>query len=560
MAGQCRSAARRWRLVVWIVLLWAATTPGLGSAPEHDVPQLAGITLMPLEGGGLEACITLDSDQRPMEGFLEVGVKVDGFFVDGQAVWVGLDGQERICLTLQTPPGVALEVHAAWTHMGRQYLLGEAHWPQRIRIGIMDTGRRQLYHSQAQFNAAGPLVLEGLEGTSHHRVQGPLQVEPDEYGSIVVKLAQGEQLLFPEGVKLFSPAAALIQLPSIQRGEWRPFVPAYRGFFEITARPEGLLLVNEVTLEEYLYQVLPSEMPVGWPLEALKAQAITARSFAVVSAQNSRYRSLGFHVDDSHSFQVYNNSAESARANQAIDATAGLIMRSLHTGQPVQGFFYSTSAGATACASTVWGGQGSPYLQFRPLSEDVPEDGWGSEEEADAWLRHNEVTGFDERSPYFRWEVTLSQEQLRASVRRAVGRDPGPIRDLTVVERGPGGNVMLLEVQGDQQTLLIEGDYPIRQALSPRGVPLTLNNGDVETNLGVLPSSFFTVDGQRGAAGLTAVTLYGGGSGHGVGMSQWAALGMAEAGFTAKEILLSFFSDIELAPVTGIYRSLENTF
>ncbi len=559
MAGPWRMAVKGWWLFGCFALVLLIGSSPIQAVTEHDVPLLAGVLLTPLEGGGLEACITLDSGEQFMEGFLEVAVKIDGLFVDGQAVWVSLRGLERVCLNLQTPPEAELEVHSAWTHMGRQYMLGEAHWPQRIRIGIMDTGFRRLYHQRVQFDAAVALVLEGMEGTSHHRVRGPIVLEQDGH-RVVVSLADGTQLVFPEGLTLFTVDESLVRLPSIERGAWRPFVPAYRGFFEVTSHADGLLIVNEVALEEYLYQVLPSEMPVSWPLEALKAQAITARSFAVVSAQNSRYRSLGFHVDDSHSFQVYNNSPESARANQAIDATAGLILRSLHDGQPVQGFFYSTSPGATACASTVWGGRPTPYLRFRPLSDAVPEHGWQAENDVDAWLRDDAVPGFDERSPYFRWRVSLTQDQLRSNLRRALGRDPGRILDIKVLERGPSGNVMLLEVAGQQQVFLLEGDYPIRQAFSPRGASLTLNDGQVETGLSVLPSSFFTVADDRSQNELRGVTLYGGGSGHGVGMSQWAALGMAQAGLSAQEILLRFFSDIELAPVTGIYRSLENLY
>jgi len=543
------------RLAIALFLCGALAAWAAGAHGSN--PTIERFHLTPLQGGGLEACLTLDGGETPMEGLLELGVSVDGRFVDGQAVWAALEGREQFCVYLQTPPEAELRVRAAWSAQGRQTLIGEAHWPQRIRVGIMDTDFRSLYHDTVKLSSQEPLIVEGFDGSSHYRLAGPLSIEPEADG---VGIVSGEERYrFAQGVKIQSQADSLLRIDSIRRGNGQ-FQPKYRGFLEIRPEQGGLLLINEVSLEEYLYQVLPSEMPMGWPMEALKAQAVTARSFAVVSAQNSIYQVKGFHVDDSHSFQVYNNSPESARGREAIDATAGMVLKSLHDGRPVQGFFYSTSPGVTACAASMWGGAGNAYLQPQPLSDQYPEDGLERERDASQWLRDHGIDSYDQHSPYFRWQVELDERQLLESLGPVLGKDLGTLEELTIARRGESGNVMRLAIEADGRAFVIDGDYPIRQALAPGSTAIELQNGQEERGGSALPSSFFTVDVKRSGSGISSVVIHGGGRGHGVGMSQWAALGMAEAGYSAEDILTTFFTGIEIAPVTGIYRRLENPY
>ena len=140
-----------------------------------------------------------------------------------------------------------------------------------------------------------------------------------------------------------SGGRGLLQIDSFQRGESTRFFPCYRGRFELTVAGEDtFLVINEVSLEDYLIQVVPSEMPVTWPMEALKAQAVAARTYAVAQAVYSRQGHLGFHVTDSTNSQVYNNAPESARATQAIWETDGQILVNPE-GTVTSTYFYSTS-------------------------------------------------------------------------------------------------------------------------------------------------------------------------------------------------------------------------
>ena len=131
--------------------------------------------------------------------------------------------------------------------------------------------------------------------------------------------------------------------------------PSYRGFFEITATSTGdkLELINEVDLEEYLYQVVPSEMPASFGLNALKAQAVAARTYALGDYLGDRFAKDGYFVLDSVMSQVYNNSAENALTTQAVQETKGVIMYS-KDGSLVDARYYSTSGGFGASKHQVW--------------------------------------------------------------------------------------------------------------------------------------------------------------------------------------------------------------
>lgn len=135
--------------------------------------------------------------------------------------------------------------------------------------------------------------------------------------------------------------------------------PRYRGTIEIAAASEalagtegGLLLVNELPIEEYLYSVVPSEMPVSHGEEALKVQAVCARSYAYQQLLANRYAKYGAHIDDTVNCQVYNNAAETQSSVYAVKDTYGKIMQ--YGTQAVNAFYFSTSAGHTSSIEEVW--------------------------------------------------------------------------------------------------------------------------------------------------------------------------------------------------------------
>ena len=112
---------------------------------------------------------------------------------------------------------------------------------------------------------------------------------------------------------------------------------------EVKAEEGGLVLINELYLEDYLKKVVPSEMPASYEKEALKAQAVCARTYAYRQIQGNAYGQYGAHVDDSTNFQVYNNISTSERTDQAVNETCGQML--FYNDKPIEAFYYSTSCG-----------------------------------------------------------------------------------------------------------------------------------------------------------------------------------------------------------------------
>ncbi len=145
--------------------------------------------------------------------------------------------------------------------------------------------------------------------------------------------------------------------------------PSYRGQMEFLRTEDGIVAVNEVLLEEYLYSVVPSEMPATYPFEALKAQAVCARTYAYGRMEHAGYPQYGAHVDDSTSYQVYNNVLEQESTTTAVKETYGQLLRT-ESGSLAGTFYYSTSCGVGSDAN-VWKTEEAPtltYLKGKSLS------------------------------------------------------------------------------------------------------------------------------------------------------------------------------------------------
>lgn len=131
--------------------------------------------------------------------------------------------------------------------------------------------------------------------------------------------------------------------------------PLYRGEMLISPSKKSsssVRVINVVKVEDYLKQVVPSEMPQSFGVEALKAQAVAARTYALSDFMKNRYKSEGFHVKDTTESQVYNNQKENDDANKAIELTAGEVL--LHNGKPVDAKYFSTGCGFGEAANYVW--------------------------------------------------------------------------------------------------------------------------------------------------------------------------------------------------------------
>lgn len=351
----------------------------------------------------------------------------------------------------------------------------------------------------------------------------------------------------------------------------------YRGAFMITPRA-GLL--NVIDVESYLCGVLPAEVGANWHNEALRTQAICARTYVLKQSMNRAEK--GYDVVDTDADQVYKGAGvETAKTNQAVASTAGEV---LTYGKDLAiTYFHSDSGGHTADISDVWG-TNYPYLKGVP-----------------------EIVNY--KSPVSSWNAKISAQRIQNAVKKVTGDDIGEISEVQVSEVDDGGRAVTMTFIGSNGSKSMKASQ-FRTAVSPREIKstmLTPSGGAFKVDNKATPSGIvtpqktqasdtaLTFEEERGLAKMASegvftstelidmlsnprklkkyyqtgigrvgkksepakkprnkygysvekagndFIFYGRGWGHGVGMSQWGAMAMAEQGYTAEKILAHYY-------------------
>ena len=405
-----------------------------------------------------------------------------------------------------------------------------------IRVLLMDTGFKGVFHPAADLvlNSAADLEYEDAGGRmAEERLEAGAQltVEPDsgylKHGRMVITPDE------PEG----------ITIRSIERSQG---APVCSGSLEIKGTDHGLVLVNDLYLEDYLAKVVPSEMPPSYEKEALKAQAVCARTYAYRQIQGNTYSQYGAHVDDSTNFQVYNNTKASDRTTQAVKETYGKML--FYDDKPIEAFYFSTSCGRTADAG-VWGTDSAklPYLRALEVSAGGRTLGDSDNDGFETFIKEDRAPAYDSSFPMFRWETDVAADIVSAQVNGV-----GKVQDLTITSRGPGGIAGELEVAGTDGAATVTGQSAIRAALGHSSLVITKKDGNTMKGSAALPSAFIALEKRTGEDGAISFHIYGGGFGHGVGMSQNGAQGMAKEGKSYEQILDFFYHGARLAECADI--------
>jgi len=381
---------------------------------------------------------------------------------------------------------------------------------------------------------------------SHALAKAKLSTDKSMSGDILLISPKGDQLAVRDAVRLSGPT---FTIHNVQVGEgyhWsRKETRDYQGELEFRIDRNGrLAAVNVVPLEEYLKGVVPGEMSATFPLEALKAQAIAARTFFL----NNFGR---VHVDDPFDVcadvhcQVFVGLQRSIeKIEKAVRETRGVVI--LQNNQLCTTPFSAVCGGHTENSENVWSGDPQPYL--RGVYDIVNAESVASkfdlsrEENARTWIESSpsvfcnvKKNGNPEYAAYaakfFRWQVSFTRQELEKNIRDYTGKDFGALVDLQAVSRGVSGRIIQLHVVGTKDNFTIGKELRIRKALSPK----------------TLYSGCFVVDKKGGANGLADEFLFkGAGWGHGVGMCQIGAAIMAEKGGDAKAILQHYYTGIKI--------------
>ena len=339
----------------------------------------------------------------------------------------------------------------------------------------------------------------------------------------------------------------------------------YRGSIEVRRYSEGFGVVNEVSLEQYLYGVVPSEMPATYEIEALRAQAVCARSYACIQLMRGDYASFAANIDDSTNYQVYNKKAEDENANLAVDDTVGEVIK--YGDEIAEAYYFSTSCGHTD-NMTVWNvvaEEKDGYINGTTLLSDGSEPDFSSEESFAAFIKDKDIVAYDSDSPYFRWRAELDMAGCLESVNQAVveriqinpgnmqilkadGSEAtvndiagfGAITGISVIERSSGGCLKKLQISYEHGSVQVLSEYNVRYILGKSVKKLTNKEGE-EVSMALLPSAYCTIIPVE-----NGYVVYGGGYGHGIGMSQNGANGMAKAGMSYIDILMKFYKGITI--------------
>ncbi len=319
----------------------------------------------------------------------------------------------------------------------------------------------------------------------------------------------------------------------------------YRG--EITVKRmngNDMAVINKVPLEEYLYGVIPREMPALWPLEALKAQAVAARGYAVTSM--GRFKNSGFDLCNTTNSQVYGGyDGEHVNSNRAVDETKSRIIT--YNGNPVIPYFHANSGGHTENSENIWS-NALPYI--RGVKDD-----------------------YSLGVPSSTWNVTFTGAQIKEALEKN-GIFIGEPKSITITERSVNGRVLTLIVEGTKgkETMTKEksrrvfglrstwfnvslqggGSVAVKTA-SKDGSQVNVTNAHVMTadGLKVLKNStnikmFNGKSYKEIESGPEVFSFEGKGFGHGLGLSQHGARKMAELNFTFDQILTHYYTGVKV--------------
>jgi stage II sporulation protein D len=259
----------------------------------------------------------------------------------------------------------------------------------------------------------------------------------------------------------------------------------YSGSIDVWKGEGGLYIINELPIEEYIKGVVAAEVGNKWDTEALKAQAVAARTFAINQKQSSGPAKAPFHLTSSVLHQAYKGGGIPDNIAKAVEDTRGEILT--YEGHPIAAYYHSTSGGMTEDAEEVFG-KSYPYL--KPVETNC------------------------ELSPYFMWEKKVPAQDIEKAV------SMGELRDITIDSYTVSNRVRNFRFTTETSEKLVPAK-DLRRLLGWEKLPSTMITGLVK-------------DGP-------AFIFEGRGYGHGVGMCQWSALGMAREGKSYREILSIFY-------------------
>ncbi len=419
-----------------------------------------------------------------------------------------------------------------------------------ISVGISDNSFQRYYYAENTFYATDKLIIkEKNSGKTIKEIEADIPVRvvmKNNLFDIYIDNKLVEKEIQPP-MTLSTTNSGLVGVYNLKRAG-KPAL--YRGSFELVKPKckENMFLTNNVlNLETYLRGVVPNEMPVRFGLEALKAQAVAARNYTI------RPREIKYHefdVCDSVACQVYfGANTESPLATRAVGETRGLVAQ--YKDEIILALYSSTAGGYTEEYE-------SAFLprkpEFHPYLSAVPDNAkikpLDKDKDALEFYKSTPLT-FDNESPYFRWKREWTKDELEKVLKENLPsayksgyskpelknpEDFGNLKEIKITKRGKSGKIVSMEIITDKNTFVVEKELTIRRLFKKDGKAMPSAN-----------MAFEQVQDEDG--NLSLITVYGGGFGHGVGMSQFGAGAMSKNGASFDQILKHYYQGTTLATI-----------
>jgi len=422
-----------------------------------------------------------------------------------------------------------------------------------IKVGISDTGFKNYYFSETNVSATDKFKItdkntNSILGKFNPETPINIKIIDNKFSISQNNTSIANNVLGP--IEL-SSETGFVKVVNLKRAG-QPAL--YRGTFEITKAPtknNQFNIINIIDLESYLRGVVPNEMPVRFGLEALKAQAVLARNYAIKPREKNLHN---YDVCDSVACQVYfGANTEKELSDEAILKTADTV--ALHEGELILALYSSTSGGYTENYENAFSNNSSnglimfpgtplPYLKGVP---DNPKTPILDNEKSAREFYLSEPQTFDNDSKYFRWTKEWDRKELEENLKKTLiaqsyagyvqpklenFEDFGTLKNIKVSKRGVSGKAMCVEIITDKKTFYLQKELPIRRAFQKNNISL--------------PSANVVFDIEKNNDEIIKIIAHGGGFGHGVGMSQYGAGEMAKQGYSYDEIIQHYFKNVAI--------------
>ncbi len=306
----------------------------------------------------------------------------------------------------------------------------------------------------------------------------------------------------------------------------------FGGELRLLEKTNTIQVINYLKIEKYLKSVVGSEMPKNWPIEALKAQAVAARTYALHQLK----KRTDYDVNSSVSSQVYLGlESETNKTVQAVDSTRSIVM--LYKGDLIDAVFHSSSGGQTESSVEVWG-------KYR------------------AYLIS--VLGYDQSSPFYKWEKKIEHKKLDE-----IFKTIGGFNTMRIIQKTKTNRASIVKVYGPKGVKFISGKE-LRSLLNLKStlfnlkvIPYDLNRNigksrlyNYGENINAADKNFLVqlnpenifIDEPPPIKDNNFLLIKGSGAGHGVGLSQWGAKDMADRGASYRNILMHFYRGVKISP------------